>query len=185
MIKGRVIPPVFTRWFLRSLHLITWKFTQPPFGASAAPVLTSKQDTAPRRGWANRSTGGRAKTGAAVRSHFMWITASRSAGCHHRWNEISFLSLFFYSSIFRGFWNDCSLDSSTSPITSNKTGSEHWQPFSFSGNAATAQPGAGDSTTAGITKLQISLWVLTPPLFGGSSSHKLTCYHWLWWRQSR
>lgn len=95
MIKGRVIPPVFTRWFLRSLHLITWKFTQPPFGASAAPVLTSKQDTAPRRGWANRSTGGRAKTGAAVRSHFMWITASRSAGCQPS-VERNFFSLSFF-----------------------------------------------------------------------------------------
>lgn len=161
MVKGRVIPPVFTRWFLRSLHLITWKFTQPPFGASAAPVLTSKQETAPRRGWANRSTGGRAKTGAAVRSHFMWITALRSTGCHHRWNEISFLSLFFFTLQF----------SEASGMTALLTHPLHQLP-----QTKQAQSSGSPSHSLEMPPLLNQGQGTAPPL--GSRSYKFPCECW-------
>lgn len=75
--------------------------------------------------------------------------------------------------------NDCLLDSSISQTASNQEALRACR-HSFSGNATALQSVEWDSTSSGITKVQISLRTLTPLLFGVSSSHKLRRYHLLW-----
>lgn len=72
-----------------------------------------------------------------------------------------------------------------SQITSNRKAQNTWghphssempQPFTW---------GNGDSTTMEIQHIQISLCMLTPPLSGVASSHKLTYYRLLWLQQTQ
>lgn len=115
-----------TPWFYRamalsSMHLISWNLhNHPVSGAGAVPVPTSKQR---HSGLAEAERTGQGQQVAKLRfDPGLFFPQSSHLTQNHCTTLAAILGgmRLSVSHFFRGFWNDCSLDSPTSQITSDK-----------------------------------------------------------------